>query len=151
MQFQLWLNSGFAMEIFLIIGLIYAYLTTISILRKNHGKRYDEIKDSMKYFYIIEIFPLILTVLLDIYGTVYYYFNNSEIKIQLDLIRIVWSLYPLFQAYGMLSIKESKDPLSGISKLDQVIIMSKYQVKLASFKSRITTKGADFRPVTADK
>mgnify|MGYP006117659727 CR=1 FL=1 len=80
-EFLMWLNSGFLMEIFLIIGLNYAYFTTISILRKNHGKRYDEIKVSMKFFYIIETFPLTLTVLLDIYGTVYYYVNNSEIKI----------------------------------------------------------------------
>ena len=41
----------------------------------------------------------------------------------------------------MLVLKDSKDPISGISKLKLILIYSMNQIKLSSFKEKITEDG----------
>jgi len=41
----------------------------------------------------------------------------------------------------MLVLKDSKDPISGISKLKYILIYSMNQIKLSSFKEKITEDG----------
>ena len=53
-------------------------------------------------------------------------------------------LYPLLQAFGMVFLKDSADPLQKISKLDLIIMYSKTQKKLSSFKE-VMVQGLEFQ------
>ena len=57
----------------------------------------------------------------------------SFMKHFMEFYTFVWVIYPLAQAYGMLRLKDSKDPLQGVSKLNLLIIMSKTQIATKSF------------------
>ena len=59
-------------------------------------------------------------------------------------------LYPFLQAYGMLILKDSKDPLSRISALKGVMIYSHNQQKLSSYKERILEDG-EFASFTVEE
>ena len=74
-------------------------------------ERYLEIRMSMTFFFIAEIIPLIMFVIMDalmiINGV-----DNTVITDQATIFvqkihNIIWTIYPLFQAYGMLRLKDS--------------------------------------------
>ena len=53
----------------------------------------------------------------------------------------LWSFYPLLQAYGMLRLKDTSDPISGISSLKGIMIISQNQLILSSYKENIQQDG----------
>ena len=96
----------------------------------------------MRYFYLIETIPLTLSVLIYIIQLILIIYGINDFDhIIFQIIGFIWVLYPLFQAYGMLKLKDSKDPLNRISKLYKVLILSRNQIKLESFKQRLTSQG----------
>ena len=56
---------------------------------------------------------------------------------------IVVQMYPLVQAYGMLFLKDSSDPLRGVSRMDLIIIYSSNQKKLSSYEE-VMMKGLEY-------
>ena len=61
-----------------------------------------------------------------------------------QIYRITNLLYPLLQAFGMIFLKDSSDPLQKISKMDLIIIYSKTQKKLSSFKE-VLINGTEYQ------
>jgi hypothetical protein len=47
----------------LLAGMVYFYYTLASLIQQYHPQRYEEIKDSMKFFFLIETIPLSASVL----------------------------------------------------------------------------------------
>ena len=54
------------------------------------------------------------------------------------------------QAYGMVYLKDTQDPLQKISALDVVIIYSKTQTKTASFVN-VMRKGYEYKQLTTEE
>jgi hypothetical protein len=111
-------NSGLFHDIIVVFGLNYSYFSMTSLIQKNHPGRYSQIKASLKYFYLVETIPLVVTLTLDIIQISIMIFIKVDVSLFTNLIEFIWILYPLLQTFGMLYLKDTKDPLSGISKLD---------------------------------
>lgn len=97
-----------------ILGITLSYFSLSSLIKKYHPNRYIEIKTSLSYFFLLETLPLSID------------FANNFIQVGHDLKlnistpfrdnwrnanNILWCIYPVIQAIGMLFVKESKDPL----------------------------------------
>ena len=67
----------------------------------------------MLYFFLAEIVPLCnsgifnMTLILQRYNLI----SNDTVAIIQILIVLIWMLYPLLQAFGMVYLKDSKDPI----------------------------------------
>lgn len=113
-QYLLYLNSGLLIDVAVVAGLNYSYFTAIPLIKKYHYKRFREIKVQVQFFYLIETIPLTVSFALELTAIIFPTINNVVDQIN----TVVWCIYPILQAYGMMRLKESKDPLGGISKLD---------------------------------
>ena len=67
---------------------------------------------------------------------------------ELDLI--IGPLYPVMQAFGMLFLKDSSDPLKKVSTLDLITIYTKNQMKLSSFEELLVS-GDEYQELDEDK
>ena len=90
----------------------------------------------MKYFFLVEIIPLFITVSVNCLS----FIVSSDVFAHIySIFTVFLDVYPLLQAYGFLRLKDSKDPLQNISQLNLIIIMSKFQGILESFKETMVT------------
>ena len=107
----------------------------------------------MRYFFLLETLPLSIDLANNF---VHVGFDiklgiSKDCKNQFVIINNwLWMIYPIVQALGMLFFKQSKDPLQSISSLDLIIIMSKRQRCLTSFKRRMANTD-DFGSLNEDQ
>ena len=97
------------------MALFYSYLTLINLIKEFHFERYNEVKKQMKFFMYVETVPLILDTcytVLDTFKAIYPEIISESTYYQIDQCHaFVWTVYPCLQAYGMIRLKDSKDPL----------------------------------------
>ena len=70
----------------------------------------------MKFFILVEAIPITIGGLFNLIHALNAVFSpnflNKEYMYYIDIFDLwVWMTYPLFQAYGMIYLKDSKDPL----------------------------------------
>ena len=75
----------------------------------------------MKYFFLVEIIPLVIDV--SWYTIAILDYNTDLIpkslyKAAFEIDSMVQFIYPFLQAYGIIKLKDSKDPINGISNLN---------------------------------
>ena len=149
---------GFSMtiveDVFILGGLIYSYNTLTNLIKKYHPIRYEEMKKQMRLFYLVEVIPLTYNMGVCVMEIAK---ELSPASVPNDIYFFIygidyffWYIYPLSQAYGMISLKDSKDPLQGISNLDLIMIMSQNQVLLSSFKNRMTD-GQEYKELNEEE
>lgn len=108
-------------ELLLIVGLVYSYNSLTRLLKEFHLKRYKEIKSSMGYFFYVELIPLVISCIFFIFT----FLRKATDTVPVDeyvyvvIVEVtVMLIYPFIQAYGIIHLKDSKDPISGISNLN---------------------------------
>jgi hypothetical protein len=77
----------------LLIGMVYYYNSLTYLIQLYHPERYDEIKYSMKYFFLIETIPLCLTVILNCLSSTVS--NEDALVFIVNTYQVIWILYPL--------------------------------------------------------
>jgi len=127
-------------ELMILIGLVYSYYQLVKLLKEYHTLRYLEVRIQLTFFMLTEIIPLSLDIVYLVISILY----SSTSVIPDEVHNFVntfdaylWTIYPVLQAFGMLVLKDSKDPISGISKLKCILIYSINQITLSSFKAKI--------------
>ena len=80
----------------------------------------------MKFFFVLETIPLMIDTLNYIYHEGVRTRLIECYPVWLDIVQheYTWIIYPLIQAFGMIFLKDSKDPLQGISDLNLIMIVS---------------------------
>ena len=115
-------------DLILLPGLVLSYHSLVKQLKELHPGRYEEVKIPMRFFFLSETIPITLISVADVIKILMmviprnmtdYFDGFSEV-----LKEILWYIYPLLQAYGMLRLKDSKDPIGGISALRGILIFS---------------------------
>jgi hypothetical protein len=134
-------------------GLVYSYFKLIQPLKEYHFERYLKVNLQLTFFILSEVIPLAIDIVNRVIKLLY---MNTRDVIPAKVFNTVgyidqylWTVYPLLQAFGMLVLKSSQDPINGISKLKYILIYSLNQIKLSSFKERITNDG-DFLVLTEE-
>ena len=95
--------------------MVYSYYSLSSLIKVHHPIRYSEIKKAMRFFFIFEFFPLFITELNYIFD-ILNMLSTSIISTPFtygfyDIYLLVWTVYPVIQAYGLVRLKDTKDPL----------------------------------------
>jgi hypothetical protein len=106
-------------------------------IKIHHSERYEIMKWQLWFFYIVEIMTFSSIIVIQSMHLIGHIRDNESDDFD---INILWIFYPLVQAFGMLRIKDSSDPLQGVSSL-QNIIVSKNQKTLPSFKEALVKDG----------
>ena len=113
-----------------ISALIYSYRSMVFLLKGYHSQHYEDIKSGLKFFFILELTSLVIyNTFLGIFSVyMFHIFTDFDADIMgyITNIEILWiSFYPLLQAFGMIFLKESSDPLQGISIVSMMIVVSR--------------------------
>ena len=101
----------FPCNVVMTCAMIQAYRSLRALMKEHHMERYLEIRMSMTFFFIAEIIPMIMFVIMKhllIINGVDNAIITDQGTIDIQMVHnIIWTIYPLFQAYGMLRLKDS--------------------------------------------
>ena len=106
----------------------------------------------MRFFFVVEVVPLTIDLILNIalmgagFGL---WLGPAEQALIGQAEEFIWLVYPLLQAYGMLRLKDSRDPISGISDLDYIMMVSRNQVLLDSYEGTMVQR-ASYKKLTEE-
>ena len=106
--FSKWYTSYIPISILAVVfGLLVSYYKLSNLIYIHHNERYHEFKTSFRFFFLAEFVPLCI---LAVFYTISLLSESLKEEI-FDTYVIFEAMYPLFQAFGMLYLKDSKDPL----------------------------------------
>ena len=107
--------TGVFLPFLLVGGLIFTYCSLTSLLKEYHIENYKNIRRPLLWFFLFEITGQVLDVSYVIMCLLhefdYINFNIKDINIVNRIWLIMWLIYPIFQAIGMVVIKEAVDPI----------------------------------------
>ena len=108
----------------------------------------------MKFFFFVETIPFSYEI---VYNLLIYINELNRDYIPTDVLNyfkwfnlLLLLTYPLLQAYGILFLKDSKDPLQGISMLGLVTIMSQNQITTPDFVDQMEN-GLQYKQLDKEK
>ena len=146
--------TGVFLPFILLSGLCFTYFSLVNLLKEYHPDHYVKIQKPLRWFFIFEVLgqmsdaSYVIVTLLDEFKVLN--LDDFDRNIVHRIWLILWIIYPIFQAVGMIIIKDSVDPIQNISKLSLVIIVSINQTILPSFLPTMI-KGDEWKKLTPEK
>ena len=102
-------------QVLLLAILTYSYISLKESMIKEYPLRYKDIYKSIQTFFLCEFTSYFVMLAIDIVivADQYFDFMSSEEAGLLGtfFIYVMWGIYPVFQAFCMIHLKESSDPL----------------------------------------
>ena len=114
--------SQIIMDITYLVPVLIMSIIFIALLKLMHRYQYAEFRMNLRtmiYFFILEVILSILNVL----GNVFEGESNSMLVLSRSLLNML-GIYPIQQAFCIIFLKKTRDPLDGLSKFDFLNLVS---------------------------